>query len=102
VKKNGIMLVDFALAEGPDHGLSREEAIHRACLMRLGLTIPVVYIYMGRLSSSMKRRPSATARRLSSLGLSEAIGLVPGISRDDLRPNGDFAFLPPKSRLLRG
>jgi hypothetical protein len=70
--------------------------------MRLGLTIPVVYIYMGRLSSSMKRRPSATARRLSSLGLSEAIGLVPGISRDDLRPNGDFAFLPPKSRLLRG
>ncbi len=34
VKKNGIMLVDFALAEERDHGLSSEEAIHRACLLR--------------------------------------------------------------------
>jgi multidrug efflux pump subunit AcrB len=57
VKKNGIMLVDFALAEGRDHGLSSEEAIHRACLMQLRLTTPVVYIYMNRLSSCMKRRP---------------------------------------------
>src|SRR5580693_8481104 len=31
---NGIMLVDFALAEERDHGLSAEEAIHRACLLR--------------------------------------------------------------------
>ncbi len=34
VKKNGIMLVDFALAEERDHGLSSEEAIHRACRLR--------------------------------------------------------------------
>jgi multidrug efflux pump subunit AcrB len=34
VKKNGIMLVDFALAEQHEHGLSAEEAIHRACLLR--------------------------------------------------------------------
>ena len=34
VKKNGIMLVDFALAEERDHGLSSEDAIHRACLLR--------------------------------------------------------------------
>jgi multidrug efflux pump subunit AcrB len=34
VKKNGIMLVDFALAEEHEHGLSAEEAIHRACLLR--------------------------------------------------------------------
>jgi multidrug efflux pump subunit AcrB len=34
VKKNGIMLVDFALAEQHDHGLSGEEAIHKACLLR--------------------------------------------------------------------
>ena len=34
VKKNGIMLVDFALAEERDHGLSAEDAIHRACLLR--------------------------------------------------------------------
>ena len=34
VKKNGIMLVDFALAEEREHGLSAEEAIHKACLLR--------------------------------------------------------------------
>jgi multidrug efflux pump subunit AcrB len=34
VKKNGIMLVDFALAEEHEHELSAEEAIYRACLLR--------------------------------------------------------------------
>jgi multidrug efflux pump subunit AcrB len=33
VKKNGIVLVDFALAEERGPGLSSEDAIHRACLM---------------------------------------------------------------------
>jgi multidrug efflux pump subunit AcrB len=34
VKKNGIMLVDFALVSERDRGLSTEEAIHEACLLR--------------------------------------------------------------------
>ena len=34
VKKNGIMLVDVALEEQRDRGLSSEEAIHHACLLR--------------------------------------------------------------------
>jgi HAE1 family hydrophobic/amphiphilic exporter-1 len=34
VKKNGIMLVDFALEGQRDRGLSREEAIHEACRLR--------------------------------------------------------------------
>ena len=34
VKKNGIMLVDFALHAERDRGLSSEEAIHEACLLR--------------------------------------------------------------------
>ncbi len=34
VKQNGIMVVDFSLAAERDHGLSAEEAIHRACLLR--------------------------------------------------------------------
>ena len=34
VKKNGIMLVDFALAEEREHGLSAEEAIYKAYLLR--------------------------------------------------------------------
>jgi multidrug efflux pump subunit AcrB len=39
VKKNGIMLVDFALGEERDHGLSSEDAIHRACLVRFRTTL---------------------------------------------------------------
>jgi HAE1 family hydrophobic/amphiphilic exporter-1 len=34
VKKNGIMLVDFALHVGKHEGLSAEDAIYRACIMR--------------------------------------------------------------------
>jgi multidrug efflux pump subunit AcrB len=34
VKKNGIMLVDFALVGQRERGLSTEEAIHEACRMR--------------------------------------------------------------------
>jgi HAE1 family hydrophobic/amphiphilic exporter-1 len=34
VKKNGIMLVDFAIVAERDHGLSPLEAIRRACLLR--------------------------------------------------------------------
>ncbi|QPB18915.1 efflux RND transporter permease subunit [Rhizobium sp. 007] len=34
VKKNGIMIVDFAIAAERDQGLSPEDAIRRACLLR--------------------------------------------------------------------
>src|SRR6478609_3559385 len=34
VKKNGIMLVDFALVSQRERGLSSEDAIHEACLLR--------------------------------------------------------------------
>ena len=34
VKKNGIMLVDFAIHAERERGLSSEDAIHEACLLR--------------------------------------------------------------------
>jgi hydrophobe/amphiphile efflux-1 (HAE1) family protein len=34
VKKNAIMMIDFALVEERDHGRTAEEAIYKACLMR--------------------------------------------------------------------
>ena len=89
VKKNGIMLVDFALAEGRDHGLSSEEATHRACLMRLRLTTPVVYIYMDRLSSCMKRRPQRNG----------AEAVVPGAQRGN-RTGPAALSLPARLKLL--
>ena len=112
VKKNGIMLVDFALVGQRERGLSTEEAIHEACLLRFrpilmttmcallggvplmlgtgigseirqplgyaivgGLlvsqvltlfTTPVVYIYMDRLGTSLRRL------RASRSGLDQA------------------------------
>ena len=36
VKKNGIMLVDFALQAEREHGLTSEDAIHQACLCASG------------------------------------------------------------------
>jgi multidrug efflux pump subunit AcrB len=34
VKKNGIMLIDFALKSRRERALASEEAIHQACLLR--------------------------------------------------------------------
>jgi multidrug efflux pump len=34
VKKNAIMMIDFALEAERDHGLTTEQAIHQACLLR--------------------------------------------------------------------
>ncbi|MBW4960105.1 efflux RND transporter permease subunit, partial [Klebsiella pneumoniae] len=34
VKKNAIMMIDFALEAQRDQGMSAREAIHRACLLR--------------------------------------------------------------------
>jgi multidrug efflux pump subunit AcrB len=34
VKKNGIMLVDFALQVEQSHGLTAEESIYQACILR--------------------------------------------------------------------
>jgi hydrophobe/amphiphile efflux-1 (HAE1) family protein len=110
VKKNGIMLVDFALVGQRERGLSTEEAIHEACRLRFrpilmttmcallggvplalgtgigseirqplgyaivgGLlvsqvltlfTTPVVYIYMDRLGTAL-RRPRGSRRALA-------------------------------------
>jgi hydrophobe/amphiphile efflux-1 (HAE1) family protein len=110
VKKNGIMLVDFALVGQRERGLGTEEAIHEACRLRFrpilmttmcallggvplmlgtgigseirqplgyaivgGLlvsqvltlfTTPVVYIYMDRLGTAL-RRPRGSRRALA-------------------------------------
>jgi multidrug efflux pump len=34
VKKNAIMMIDFALEAERDHGMTTENAIHQACLLR--------------------------------------------------------------------
>src|SRR5437763_331107 len=117
VKKNGIMLVDFALVGQRERGLSTEEAIHEACRLRFrpilmttmcallggvplalgtgigseirqplgyaivgGLlvsqvltlfTTPVVYIYMDRLGTALRRPRRALAEAPAAGGAAE-------------------------------
>jgi len=40
VKKNGIMLIDFALASQRERGLTSEDAIHEACRLRFRPFVP--------------------------------------------------------------
>jgi len=88
IKKNGIMLIDFALHAERERGLSPEQAIHEACLPRFrpilmttlcallgGLllsqaltlfTTPVVYLYMGKLTHWHGRRSTSSRRSQGS------------------------------------
>jgi multidrug efflux pump subunit AcrB len=50
VKKNGIMIVDFAIAGQRDRGLSPHDAIREACLLRLQ---PIMMTTMAALLASV-------------------------------------------------
>nr|QIG95941.1 hypothetical protein G6P99_28450 [Bradyrhizobium sp. 6(2017)] len=50
VKKNGIMLVDFALEEQRQHGLDPQEAIYQACMLRFR---PILMTTMAALLGGM-------------------------------------------------
>jgi multidrug efflux pump len=65
VKKNAIMMIDFALEAERDQGLSPEEAIHQACLLRfrpimmttLAALLGAVPLALGTGTGSELRRP---------------------------------------------
>jgi multidrug efflux pump len=50
VKKNAIMMIDFAIAAERDEGLSAREAIHKACLLRFR---PILMTTMAALLSAV-------------------------------------------------
>ncbi len=69
VKKNAIMMIDFALEAERDHGMSPTEAIHQACLLRFR---PIMMTTMAALlgglplalGSGMGLRAASSARHL--------------------------------------
>jgi multidrug efflux pump len=69
VKKNAIMMIDFALAAEREEGLSAREAIHKACLLRLrpilmttmAALISAVPLALGNGSGSELRHPLGVA-----------------------------------------
>ena len=82
VKKNGIMMVDFAIVRQRDHGLSSLEAIREACLLRfrpimmttMAALLAGVPLMLGHGTGSELRQPLGYAM-VGGLILSQALTL---------------------------
>jgi HAE1 family hydrophobic/amphiphilic exporter-1 len=75
VKKNGIMMVDFAVEAQREHGKTPREAIHEACLVRFRpIMMTTMAALVGTLPIAMGWGAGAEARR--PLGLAVVGGLV--------------------------
>jgi HAE1 family hydrophobic/amphiphilic exporter-1 len=75
VKKNGIMMVDFAVEAQREHGKSPLEAIHEACLVRFRpIMMTTMAALVGTLPIALGLGAGAEARR--PLGLAVVGGLL--------------------------
>ena len=75
VKKNGIMMIDFAIEKRHHADVSAAEAIHEACLVRFRpITMTTVAALMGTLPIALGLGAGAEARR--PLGLAVVGGLL--------------------------
>jgi len=75
VKKNAIMLVDFALEAQREHGMSAEQAIHEACLERFRpIVMTTLAAMLGALPLALAFGTGAELRR--PLGIAIVGGLI--------------------------
>ncbi|HET9595284.1 MAG TPA: multidrug efflux RND transporter permease subunit [Anaeromyxobacteraceae bacterium] len=75
VKKNAIMMIDFAIEAERDEGLSTREAIHRACLLRFRpIMMTTMAALLGALPLALGRGTGAELR--TPLGITIVGGLV--------------------------
>jgi multidrug efflux pump len=75
VKKNAIMMVDFALEAEREQGISREEAIHQACLLRFRpIMMTTMAALLGGLPLALGHGTGAELRQ--PLGITIVGGLV--------------------------
>ena len=75
VKKNAIMMIDFALVEERDHGRSAEDAIYRACLMRFRpIMMTTMAALLGGLPLALGTGTGSELRR--PLGIAIVGGLI--------------------------
>jgi multidrug efflux pump subunit AcrB len=75
VKKNGIMMVDFALQGEREHGLSPEQAIHQACLERFRpILMTTMAALLGAVPLAIAVGPGSELRR--PLGITIIGGLI--------------------------
>ncbi len=75
VKKNAIMMIDFALEAERDHGMAPEEAIYQACLLRFRpIMMTTMAALLGGLPLAMGTGTGSELRR--PLGISIVGGLI--------------------------
>jgi multidrug efflux pump subunit AcrB len=75
VKKNAIMMIDFALVEERDHGLSAEDAIYKACLLRFRpIMMTTMAAMLGGLPLALGTGTGSELRR--PLGIAIVGGLI--------------------------
>ncbi len=75
VKKNAIMMIDFALEAERDQGLTPDEAIHKACLLRFRpIMMTTLAALLGALPLALGSGTGAELRR--PLGISIVGGLI--------------------------
>jgi HAE1 family hydrophobic/amphiphilic exporter-1 len=75
VKKNGIMMIDFALEAQREQGLSPHDAIHKACLVRFRpIMMTTMAALMGTLPIALGYGAGAESRQ--PLGLAVVGGLL--------------------------
>jgi multidrug efflux pump len=75
VKKNAIMMIDFALEAEREHGMHPEQAIHQACLLRFRpIMMTTMAALLGGLPLALGTGPGSELRR--PLGISIVGGLL--------------------------
>ena len=75
VKKNAIMMIDFALEAERDEGLSAQDSIHKACLLRFRpIMMTTMAALLGGLPLALASGMGAELRR--PLGISIVGGLI--------------------------
>ncbi len=75
VKKNAIMMIDFAMEAERDHGMTPEQSIHQACLLRFRpIMMTTMAALLGGLPLALGTGMGAELRR--PLGITIVGGLV--------------------------
>src|SRR6202020_1613970 len=75
VKKNAIMMIDFALEAERDHGMTPEQSIHQACLLRFRpIMMTTMAALLGGLPLALGTGMGSELRR--PLGISIVGGLI--------------------------
>ena len=102
VKKNGIMMVDFALAAERQEGLAPEQSIYQACLLRFRpIMMTTMAALLGALPLAVGTGTGSELRRPARHRRSSAVSWFRSFSRCMRRPSSILAFARIERRFSR-